>query len=177
MPFSGPKWPIWHEQFFFGTNHYYYFHLSIGPFHCAKCKKNSYSESRIMGMCHFWVQNGSFAPNNFFSKKIINIIFIYLLAPFILQNFKTILRVDPDLRGCAIFGPKMAHLSWIIFSWYKQLLLLSSTYWPFHCAKFKKKSYSESRVMRMRQFSAQNGPFAPNKNFFGKLLISLSSTY
>ena len=39
VPFSGPKWPICHEQNFFGTNHYYYFHLPIGPFHCAKLKK------------------------------------------------------------------------------------------------------------------------------------------
>ena len=40
---------------------------------------------------------------------------MYLLAPFILQNFKKILRADPELWGCAIFGPKMAHLSWTIF--------------------------------------------------------------
>ena len=39
VPFSGPKWPICHEQIFFGTNHYYYFHLPIGPSHCAKFKK------------------------------------------------------------------------------------------------------------------------------------------
>ena len=39
VPFSGPKWPICPEQNFFGTNHYYYFHLPIGPFHCAKFKK------------------------------------------------------------------------------------------------------------------------------------------
>ena len=26
------------NKFFFSTNHYYYFHLSIGPFHCAKLK-------------------------------------------------------------------------------------------------------------------------------------------
>ena len=30
-------------------------------------------------------------------------------APFILQNFEKILRADPELWGCAIFGPKMAH--------------------------------------------------------------------
>ena len=59
VPFSGPKWPICPEQNFFGTNHYYYFHLPIGPFHCAK--------------------------------------------------FKKILTADPELWGCAIFGPKMAH--------------------------------------------------------------------
>ena len=39
VPFSDPKWPICPEKFFFGTNHYYYFHLSVGPFHCAKFKK------------------------------------------------------------------------------------------------------------------------------------------
>ena len=36
---------------------------------------------------------------------------MYVLAPFILQNFKKILRAEPELPGCAIFGPKMAHLS------------------------------------------------------------------
>ena len=39
-----------------------------------------------MRMQHFWVQNGPFAPNKFFSK-IINIILIYLVAPFIVQKF------------------------------------------------------------------------------------------
>ena len=39
VPFSDPKWPICPEKIFFGTNHYYYFHLSVGPFHCAKFKK------------------------------------------------------------------------------------------------------------------------------------------
>ena len=40
VPFSGQKWPICHEKkFFFGTNHYYYFNLPIGPFHCGTFKK------------------------------------------------------------------------------------------------------------------------------------------
>ena len=87
MPFSGPKWPNCPEQNFFGTNHYYYCQLPVGLFHCAKFKKNSYSRPRVMRMRHFWAQNGPFAPNNFF-WKIINIILIYLLASFIVQNFK-----------------------------------------------------------------------------------------
>ena len=62
-----------------------------------------------MRMHHFWAQNGPFAPNKTF-WEIINIIFIYLLAPFIVQNFKKILTPDQELWGCAIFGPKMAHL-------------------------------------------------------------------
>ena len=48
----GPKWSIYHEQVFFYTNHYFYFHLSISPFHCAKFNKNSYSRSRVMRMHH-----------------------------------------------------------------------------------------------------------------------------
>ena len=36
---------------------------------------------------------------------------MYLLAPFILQNFKRILRVDSDLSERAIFRHKVAHLS------------------------------------------------------------------
>ena len=37
------------------------------------------------------------APNDFFSQKTTNKIFMYLLAPFILQNFKNILTADPEL--------------------------------------------------------------------------------
>ena len=34
-----PKMVHLSQAIFFGTNHYYYFHLPIGPFHCAKFKK------------------------------------------------------------------------------------------------------------------------------------------
>ena len=61
-------------------------------------------------MCHFRAQNGLFALKKKFLVQTINIIFIYLLAPFIVQSFKEFLTTDPDSRGCAIFGPKMAHL-------------------------------------------------------------------
>ena len=70
-----------------------------------------------MRMHHFWAKNGPFAPNKIFLEKIINIIFIYLLTPFIVQNFKNILKADPELLGCAIFGPKIANLlKWNFFS-------------------------------------------------------------
>ena len=43
-------------------------------------------------------------------EKNINIIIIYLLAPFMVQNFKKILTANPELWGCPIcFGPKMTH--------------------------------------------------------------------
>ena len=110
----GPKWSICPEQIFFSKNHFYYFHHPIGPFHCAKFKKNSYSKSRIMAMHYFWTQNGSFAL--IFFREIITLILIYLLAPFIVQNLKKILPVDPKLWGCAFFGPKMAHFpKWELF--------------------------------------------------------------
>ena len=40
VPFSGSKWHICHEQNFFGTNHYYYFHLPIGQ---------SYEDAQCLG--------------------------------------------------------------------------------------------------------------------------------
>ena len=63
-----------------------------------------------MRICHFRAQNDPFALNKKSLVQAINIIFIYLLAPFIVQSFKKILTADPELWGCAIFGPKMAHL-------------------------------------------------------------------
>ena len=62
----------------------------------------SYEDAPFLG------QKWSICPEKIF-LKIINIILIYLLVPFIVQNFKKILPADPDLWGCAIFGPKMAH--------------------------------------------------------------------
>ena len=63
---------------------------------------------------------------------------MYLLAPFILQNFKKILRANPELWGCAIFGPKMTHLSWTKLFWYKHYYYFHLPIGPFHCARFKK---------------------------------------
>ena len=83
------------------------------------------------------LKRSNFPKWNFFSKS--NEIFMYLLAPFILQNIKRILWADPELSGCAIFSHKMAHLSWTIFFWYKPLLLLLSTCCPFFLCKIYNK--------------------------------------
>ena len=48
-------------------------------------------------------------PEQIFLIQTIIITLIYLLALFIVQKFKKILTSDPQLRGCTIFGPKMAH--------------------------------------------------------------------
>ena len=50
-----------------------------------------------MRMHHLWAKKGSFALNKILLENIINIIFIYLLAPLIVQNLKKILTVDPKL--------------------------------------------------------------------------------
>ena len=62
---------------------------------------------------------------------------MYLLAPFIMQNFKKILTADPEL-WCAILGPR-----WPICP--EQNCFGTNHYYyfhlpigPFHCAKFKK---------------------------------------
>ena len=58
----------------------------------------------------------SICPTQTFFWKIIDIILSYLLAPFTVQNFKKILPADPELWGCTIFGPKMAHFpKWEFF--------------------------------------------------------------
>ena len=56
-----------------------------------------------------------FGPKQIFLVQTIIITFIYLLALFIVQNFKKI-PADPELLGCTIFGLKMAHLpKWEFF--------------------------------------------------------------
>ena len=120
VSFSGPKWPICQEQNTFVINLYYYFHLPIGPFHRAKKflqRIQSYEDASFLGPKWFIC-----LKQFFFLKKIINIIFIFQLAPFILQNFK-------------------------------------------------KNAQSQSRVMKMCHFWAQNTPISPEQNFLVQTII------
>ena len=48
-------------------------------------------------MRHFQTQNGPFVLKKIFLVQTIIITFIYLLAPFIVQNFKEILPANPEL--------------------------------------------------------------------------------
>ena len=59
-----------------------------------------------MRICHFRAQNGPFALNKKSLVQAINIIFIYLLAPFIVQSFKKILTADPELWDAPFLDPK-----------------------------------------------------------------------
>ena len=72
-----------------------------------------------------------YLKQNFF-WKIINIILIYLLAPFNVQNFKKILPTDPELWGCAIFGPNGPFAQTRIFSQNLLISLVSSIHAYLH---------------------------------------------
>ena len=108
---------------FFGTNHYCYFHLPTSPFHNAK--------------------------------------------------FKKILTADPELWGCAIFGPKMVHLPQIFF-WKIINIILIYLLAPFIVQNFKKILPADI-VMRMHNFSAKNGPFPQMRIFSENLLMNIFS--
>ena len=140
VPFLGPKWPICPEQNFFGTNHYYYFHLPIGPFHCTKFLKNSYREPRVMRMHYFWAQNSSFAPNKFFFWKKLLISFWSTYWPLSLcKIFKKFLEQIQSYEDVPFSGPKYPNLSWTNFFGTNHYYYFHLSISPFHWAKFKKK--------------------------------------
>ena len=107
---NSKKWPICPEQFFFCTNHYYYFNLPIGSFHCAKFKKILTADPELWDV-PFLGPKWSICPKQNFFGKIIKVILIYLLLPFIVQNSSSGSRV---VRMHS-FGPKMAHFPNEIF--------------------------------------------------------------
>ena len=97
---------------------------------------------------------------------------MHLLVPFVLQNIKKTLWVDPELWGCAIFGPKIAHLPWFGTNhcYYFHLLID-----PFHCAKFKKiLTAGSKKLLELTQIYDNVPSLGPkwtisrNENFFIK---------
>ena len=55
---------------FFGTNHYYYFHLPIGSFHCAKFKKILPADPELWGCTIFGTKMVHFSKWEFFSENL-----------------------------------------------------------------------------------------------------------
>ena len=88
MPSLALKWPICSDQNFFGTNHYYYFHLPIGPFRCAKISKILAADPESLGCAISRPKMVHSLQTKNVLEKFFNIIFIYLLATFIVQNAK-----------------------------------------------------------------------------------------
>ena len=97
---------------------------------------------------------------------------MYLLAPFILQNFKKIHRADPELQiqMCHFRdqnGPFVMNKTFLV-----QTIIITFIYLLalFTVQNLKKFLPRISRVLRMCHFWGQNGPFAPNKSFFWKII-------
>ena len=113
--------------------------------------------------------------NKIFLVQTIIITFLYLLAIFIEQNLKKILTVDPELWGCAIFGPRMVHLPQTKnFFWRIINIILIYLLAPFIVQNFKKILPADI-VMRMHNFSAKNGPFPQMRIFSENLLMNIFS--
>ena len=127
-----------------------------------------------MRMCYFWARNGPFVLNKIFLVQIIIITFIYLLALFIMQNFKKLLQqiqsyeyapfLDPQWPIC----PKQKSFSKIIN------IILIYLLAPFIVQNFKKILPADI-VMRMHNFSAKNGPFPQMRIFSENLLMNIFS--
>ena len=98
--------------------------------------------------------------------------YLFLSAKLLSKQSYSWFRV---VRMCTIFETKTAHSSCSKIFWYKPLLLLSSTYWPFHCAKFLKNRTLNPELWWCAIF----GPKVAHllQFFFLKLLLSFSCTY
>ena len=81
------------------------------------------------------VYNYQIAPNEIFSWYTTNKIFMYLLDPFILQNFKKFLEPIQSYEDVPFSSPKWLTCPEQFFFLYKPLLLLSSIYSPFSLCK------------------------------------------
>ena len=64
----------------------------------------------------------------------------------------------------------MAHLSWTNFFWYKPLLLLSSTYWPFSLGKILKKFLQRIKSYEDAPFLGPKWSTCPKQFFFWKII-------
>ena len=67
------------------------FHVPFGPFYCAKLKKFFRVDPDLWShtISRFKMTN---LPKWYFFGKTINVIFMYLLAPLFMQNFKKLLE-------------------------------------------------------------------------------------
>ena len=79
-------------------------HLPIGPFRCAKFKKITV-DPELWGCAILGPKMVNLPP--IFFWKIINIILIYLLALFIVQNLKKLLQWIQSYEDAHFLGPKL----------------------------------------------------------------------
>ena len=112
-------------------------------------------------MHHFWMQNTQIALKTIFFGNTIKILFVHLLAPFLVQNFKQIIRTDPELRQHIIFGTEMAQLPWMIIFWENHWCNFDVPLCLFDCGKLKKsfeqiQSYEPKEPICPKVFFSKN---------------------
>ena len=72
--------------------------MYLSSFHCAKLKNILRADPESQGRIIFGPKNDTGARNKFFFTKSINVIFMYFLAPFNVQNLKKIFGMNSELR-------------------------------------------------------------------------------
>ena len=126
-------------------------------------------------MYHFWAQNTLICPEQIFLVQTVIITSIYLLAPFILQNFEKILRANPELWGLPFLGPKYPNLLWTKFfdtNYYDYFHLPNG---PFHSAKFLETLRDNPELWGCAIFEPKMAHLPKWQFFSEKLLMSLVS--
>ena len=106
-----------------------------------------------------------------FSRKTTNRTFMYLLAPFTLQNFE---KNSTLMRMCHFKDQNDPFVMNIFFDT-NRYYYFHLPIGPFYCAKLKKKFLQRIQSYDNAQFLGPKWSNCP-KCFFGKLLISFSST-
>ena len=118
------------------------------------------------------------AQNDFFLRKTTNKIFMYLLAPFILQNsFKNSESWFRVMRISTIFGTKMAPFV-LNKNFLVQTIVITFIYLlALFIVQNLKKFLQQIQSYEDAPFLGPKWSICPKQIFFGKLLISFSSTY
>ena len=90
---------------------------------------------------------------------------MYLLNPFIVQSFKTILSADPKLWDATFLGLKWPVAQVRFFS--KKPLITS---WPLSLCKISKKSMAQTQSYQDAPLLGQKYPICPKRYFFRNLV-------
>ena len=114
--------------------------------------KKFLQQIRVMRMHHFWTQNGPFAPNSFFFGKLLMSFSSTYQPLWLSTNFKNILQADPELWGCTIFGPKIAHFTKWEFSQKSCWWALSLSFMPTYMPKIKVRYTSISEILTIKEY-------------------------
>ena len=120
--------------------------MPIGPFHSAKLGKKM-----LRAIPELWCVTT----------------FIYLLAFFIVQNFKKILTANRVMTMRHFWAKNGSFAPKKSFFWKKLLISFSSTYWPLSFCKTLKKFLEPIQSYEDVPFLGSRYPNLPWTNFFG----------